>query len=485
MKQLTSDEVAAFELEHAAAIQVACAALPTDIARKAVDSNRVSCHARPLEIWSVDEVQFAFVWVTKENDSRPPKTLRHIGVVSISPSDGVGFETTARAASIVGKALDYQLVCFADQFWSGRQPLSTRSERAGSRFFDPAARVLRNAGGSFAAREIGSTERPMGSTADAADGSSLVRDAEVFLDKALEAWLARSSTSRSGSTKGGEPPRATGSQGGEPHPLSLLPVKGDAAGAVDFMRNWAVVENLDQLSAALRKRNVVNFTLDTQKKDEYRVTAIALPFYPGFSLYCIGDKRGARVRSTYLITDHDGTDACLLDSRTRAIYAFNARMERAGNLNLCRETAVHYLKFFCRFTYGNDGAFSVIEDWSELRWLPDVLYRSDEELNTNQKKESSLFQSVKNGVSPIKLYAVDAPDSPEPTTEVRHFYCSAFCCYGRNLFLSLFSVATSGIVQMVEDRPLWEELPIKPIDFNEEYGFALRSASSIFPREAT
>ena len=126
----------------------------------------------------------------------------------------------------------------------------------------------------------------------------------------------------------------------------------------------------------------------------------------------------------------------LLDGTSTPIHELN----RATAIKLDGEAAqLGYLRFFCAFVRGEEGPFLVIEQESDLRFAPDVSATAKAELT------GALF-------APRAAAVTGGPDGSQGFEAVVH--------YGPALFKSQFAVEPNGMIHMIEDDPVAQEVPL-------------------------
>lgn len=115
-----------------------------------------------------------------------------------------------------------------------------------------------------------------------------------------------------------------------------------------------------------------------------------------------------------------------LDGSSAPILEANA----VESIALGEDNVLDYLRFFCLFVHGDEGAFTLIRSVSELfdlRWMDRVVR---DELAGTIRPPSLLGRDEDKGV----------------------FQCEAFVLYGDDLFKAEFVVAPHGAVEMVTDE---------------------------------
>lgn len=192
------------------------------------------------------------------------------------------------------------------------------------------------------------------------------------------------------------------------------------------------------------------------------------PFYNGFSLYRIRrtwpvvngiepNKDGYVVASEFLNNEVTAEATALawpfaiLDGTSRPIHFFNSQAR--GDLQITRNTVVQYLKFFCEFVHGDAGAFYLLEAADDLKWRKDAA--------VGQAKRDLLLLKIQ-----VPVHAPTWKGGAQDDIET--FHCVATVNYGEGIFWAFFDVNSSGFVEMTDDFPLVEELPIEPHQWAKE-----------------
>ncbi len=181
-----------------------------------------------------------------------------------------------------------------------------------------------------------------------------------------------------------------------------------------------------------------------------------LPFYPGTRLLIM---RGADwvPPNLFIYALQKNDKIHLLNGKSPAIHAFNA----TENLELTPDTIVAYLKFFCFFVRGEEGAFYLI-DHLGASYLPNGLRKGTtaEAFNEIQSDFESRYQSPRTfGRSPDGKWR-----------------CSGTIMYSNAIFVADFLIQSGGMVEMLNDTPVLADLPSKifaPIAPETEVGTTL------------
>lgn len=105
---------------------------------------------------------------------------------------------------------------------------------------------------------------------------------------------------------------------------------------------------------------------------------------------------------------------------------------------LTPDTVLDYLRFFCFFVHGEEGAFYLLE-------------RADHPL---------LDFPVDPATRQVLESAARAPRYEGPDAE-GNFVCSAIVLYGAAVFEAKFAISGSGLIEMIDDEPIAAGLPVR------------------------
>lgn len=155
-------------------------------------------------------------------------------------------------------------------------------------------------------------------------------------------------------------------------------------------------------------------------------------------------KDGNEDSKTYLITD----EGCLfkqLDGTSIPIYEVNKYLiDNKYSINIA-DQSIEYLHFFCTNVAGEEGYFSLVEDFqNDIGWFMSGM---------RQCEDLKKLIHDNNGFSPIWPITSVLSDRP---------IIKALVFYGGVLFLSVFKVDEKGFIEMLDDFPLIEKLEVKP-----------------------
>ncbi len=171
---------------------------------------------------------------------------------------------------------------------------------------------------------------------------------------------------------------------------------------------------------------------------------VELAFYPSWNLVevhqdTMGDaallvkqsNTYERFRTRSLGNDNDSSgDVVLLDCTSPPIHRMNAE-----HLKLTDANVQDYLKFFCAYVWGEHGAFRLITDPAEFDWL---YAAGSEQVPCPDLADRLALKIIER--------------TPE------HYAINAIVSYSDALFASNFKVYASGLVEMLDDQPLSQNI---------------------------
>jgi hypothetical protein len=126
-----------------------------------------------------------------------------------------------------------------------------------------------------------------------------------------------------------------------------------------------------------------------------------------------------------------------LDGTSPPIHSMNAKTTPAFN----DQNVLSYLGFFCHFVHGDDGPFAIVQSADD----PIVPNNAPEEMLALMPRAAQLLKQDEQG-----------------------YHCEALVWYSDGLFLSNFIVRESGMIVMIADEPLANELGVR-IQFNLKF----------------
>jgi hypothetical protein len=186
---------------------------------------------------------------------------------------------------------------------------------------------------------------------------------------------------------------------------------------------------LEEVGATPPWLNTVLDTLDVPGRN--LILRHATSFYEGaqvVELHVPSDDQLAGIESPIEVDCHaflllaDGRTV-YLNGQSQPIHMVNATKADKPVLRLdTGEQALDYLRFFCGYVWGEEGAFIIVDSVQDSDWLH-YLERDDNLLAT-------------------------APVRPQAQREGDFWVCQAVVMYGDQLFIAVFRIASSGMVEM-------------------------------------
>ena len=465
---LTNTQYQQFRKSHVAELEVVRSTLPYWLARGAVDSsgnNETQGYPAAILTNSAAEHYYAFIWYFKRDGQAQLDRL--VGFINTSPDIGLRCKSECPTQVTADhELLKDAIILGSDVDWHG--PSDPPVQRKHSQPFELAQispSIEESTEDPPQTDPQASTEATDSSSTNAGSGAST----EVVIKTALN------EIRKDYKVESDEPSALTVTQ-------RWLRRARNLTIEMDHVERDAVRSRIN--------REVGNFAFpsndDEHKSAKVLVTAFDVPFYRGYSLYRLTDRRGLRSKSAYMVmkqplsdqrsisgTVGDSKEApvCYLTNNGAPILAFNKLLIERNELELTRTTIIDYLIFFCRFIYADLGAFTIIEHDIDFRWLS----KTDEH---NKKSPRSALRKL---LEPVRILT---PITPRDGDE-SWYYCGAFVCYGRHLFYAIFrifyrlandtNVVRIGLVELIADAECVEDLPIFPVAFDRETDFVLRT----------
>lgn len=176
-------------------------------------------------------------------------------------------------------------------------------------------------------------------------------------------------------------------------------------------------------------------TIDGKHQTSPETTDIAwrqLPFYKQVALVRLRDSNWDPVKLNVYYLTYKG-ELTRLDGTSPPIHQINAE----APIKLTEDNILDYLRFFCFFVRGDAGPFLVSETM-DTYGLPENM---DE---TTSKAVAGVLR----------------PASYEGKNEDGHYLCDAIVFYANALFLANFAIQQTGMIEMLEDDPLVQDLPM-------------------------
>ncbi|NOG86062.1 MAG: hypothetical protein D8M57_19375 [Candidatus Scalindua sp. AMX11] len=122
----------------------------------------------------------------------------------------------------------------------------------------------------------------------------------------------------------------------------------------------------------------------------------------------------------------------LLNGTSPSIHQLNEELP----IRLSKYNVYNYLKFFCTFVHGEEGAFNIIDEIDQIHWLEDA----------ERKKCNKFIQFVLNK---------DCTEPEEKKEDDNVFWsCRTLVKYSHALFLANWRIKASGMIEMQNDLPI-------------------------------
>lgn len=156
----------------------------------------------------------------------------------------------------------------------------------------------------------------------------------------------------------------------------------------------------------------------------------ALPFYKGVALIKVSDAKWQQEAGDLYFLGFNG-NFYRLNGMSTPIHEIN----HLSKIRVSEENVLEYLRFFCYFVHGDKGPFLIVEQPSAI------------DLPANMRKE--LKDLIDETVVPATFNGM---------TDDGKFDCSGMVYYGRSLFTAQFHVYPNGLIEMVDDEQIIEDL---------------------------
>jgi hypothetical protein len=456
-QRLSNAEEAAFRRERPAFVEVVRTALSTCYSRGSVAKDGRPNNASPTEIWRRSESEFAFVWTVGPVAQSIAKPFRVVGLASYSASEGVKVFSPGASSGLPEDFQHYLSVDFDEHFQASGTAVGAMQQNE-----VPAPTI-----DASEENEAPAPPLPEGpAQQDKKDPYGVIRRAIRKIDQSLHDTMLAAQNKLIGES-------ALARTG-----LGETLFREVHADEQAKRPEWAISspERRSEVEAALKTEQVQNFTFEANDRD-IDLLERETPFYKNCMLFRLIDRRGIRSRFASFVLNLKDGDICSLQTKSPPIHEFNLRREKAAEFFIRKETALAYLRFFCEFVHGARGAFPVIEEFSEIRWL--------------HSAPIDIVQAFRQGIESAKLWeledtmTVDRRESMGSQGEAEsegagvaepQLFCRAFVGYGRYVFLAAFKILASP--EMFVDEPVHEgELPVEPISYDREFQFELRSSA--------
>lgn len=193
-----------------------------------------------------------------------------------------------------------------------------------------------------------------------------------------------------------------------------------------------VIKTLDDQAEALMLHRATSFYDDAQ------VIELHLPTdaEPDSDASCI------KVECHAFLLLSDG-NTVYLNGQSQPIHLLNDAKGGKSQLHLdSEEKALDYLRFFCGYVWGEEGAFVIIESAKSSDWVQ-YLERNEDLLTA-------------------------APSRPKARREGDYWVCRALVVYGDHLFDATFRITDGGMIEMEDDMPVARLKP-QGVDYVKPY----------------
>ncbi len=193
--------------------------------------------------------------------------------------------------------------------------------------------------------------------------------------------------------------------------------------------NWNAVTG-DELAGFLEQINPIDGKYRTSPPST-QVAWRTLPFYENAALIRVKDPSWVSQEHYYLT---DQGSLFRLNGTSPPIHEVNSK----APVKLNEGNAIEYLRFFCLFTHGDEGAFHVIESTKDLNFLGGL--------------DESTCNAVDSLIHPAVLEGID---------EKGQFLCNATIRYGSQIYRASFAMDSKrGIIEMLECEPIVVDLQL-------------------------
>jgi len=161
------------------------------------------------------------------------------------------------------------------------------------------------------------------------------------------------------------------------------------------------------------------------------VDTCELPWYKAVELIKVHDSRWENNKLAIYYLSHQ-QQLYRLNGTSPCIHEVN----RLAPIQLTPYNVIDYLKFFCFFVRGDEGPFYIAERW-------------DDPLIPKQTIADTIVQGA---IRPAEFKEIN---------DKGHFLCDAVVYYSNAMFAANYAVHTSGMVEMLDDDPVADDLPAK------------------------
>ena len=159
-----------------------------------------------------------------------------------------------------------------------------------------------------------------------------------------------------------------------------------------------------------------------------------LVFYPGCDLVDVALLQKKQHERMYLSALVNDRGALILDGTSPSIHAINPKLLDVSK----RAAALAYLRFFCEFVRGENEPFHILDGMADIDW--------------SEAPDPNVLQQLTKHIELPTVVSADETQIMRFQTHLRH---------GGAVFAAEFSVKEDGVVDMLSDRLLASDLPIR------------------------
>ncbi len=123
-----------------------------------------------------------------------------------------------------------------------------------------------------------------------------------------------------------------------------------------------------------------------------------------------------------------------LNGQSWPIHDINSK----APIRLTPDNILDYLRYFCFFVRGEEGPFLIVEDMDNS-YIPKNM----------DPQTRTVFEGV---MRPASFEGMDAKGN---------YLCDAIVFYSNALFIANFQIQPGGFIEMLDDEPLAEDLPVR------------------------
>lgn len=138
--------------------------------------------------------------------------------------------------------------------------------------------------------------------------------------------------------------------------------------------------------------------------------------------------------------------AIILDGNSSNIHALNKHLNEQGKLEINRDTAHDYLRFFCTWVHGDGGAFTIVDSSNDLNWI---------------KSQGEFANAIAEAAYCTNI---ETPKDDDYTS----IKAAALVGYDKALYHANFKIYTSGMISLEDDVPLFTEMPYSPFTVDKD-----------------